>query len=68
MKSKKMASRPRGSQKGLTLCGNNRDEYKINSGHLKPKTEFRFNYKQYRNLFFFEFERSNFSKMKIGIF
>ena len=25
------------------LCGNNRIEYKINSGHLKPKTEFRFN-------------------------
>ena len=35
--------------------------YKINSGHLKPKTEFRFNYKQYRNFIFFEFERSNFS-------
>ena len=27
----------------FTLCGNNRIEYKINSGHLKPKTEFRFN-------------------------
>jgi hypothetical protein len=49
-------------------CGNNRIEYKINSGHLKPKTEFRFNKKQYRIFFFFEFERSNFSKIKIEIF
>ena len=35
------------------LCSNTRVKHKDNSVHLKPKTEFRFNWKQYRNIYFF---------------
>ena len=43
----------------MTLCSNTRMEYKIISALLKPKTEFRFDQKQYRNLKFFEFFENN---------
>ena len=43
-------------------------EYKINSALLKPKTEFRFDQKQYKNLKFFEFEQLFFSKIEIEMF
>ena len=52
----------------LPLCSNNLIENKNNSVLLKPKTEFRFNWKQYINLKFFEFERLFFSKIEIEIF
>ena len=48
-----------------TLCSNTGMEYKDNSVLLKPKTEFRFNQKQYRNLKIFEFERLFFSEFEI---
>ena len=54
--------------KQATPCGNTRIEYKDNSGLLKPKTEFKFNLKQYKNLKILNFGRSNFSKIKIEIF
>ena len=49
-------------------CGNTRIEYTNNSGLLEPKTEFKSNLKQYRNLKILDFGRSNFSKIKIEIF
>jgi hypothetical protein len=40
-------------------------EYKINSVFLKPKTEFKFNKKEYKKIIKNFYERSNFSKIEI---
>ena len=54
--------------KDPALCSNTRMEYKNNSVPLKPKTEFKFNKKEYKKIIKKNFERSNFSKIDIENF
>ena len=48
-----------------TQCHTVRLELLKNSSTLKPTTELRFNYKQYKKFIFFEFERLFFSEIAI---
>ena len=50
------------------LCSNIRMEYKNDFVPLKPKTEFKFNRKEYKKIIKKNFERSNFSKIEIENF
>ena len=50
------------------LCSNTTMEFKNNSVPLKPKTEFKFNRKEYKKITKKIFERSNFSKNEIENF
>ena len=52
----------------ITLCSNTRMEYKNNSVPLKPKTEFKFNKKEFKKIIKKILSDQIFQKLKLKIF